>query len=95
MLFAIHCLDNPKTPDLREKNYDAHRGFLTSPSLRILMAGPLLDEVTKAKIGSLLVVEAETKEQVLAFHKADPFAQAGVWKDVSIHEFIVNVGDKK
>jgi len=92
MFYSIHCLDNPQTPELREKHYEDHRAYLATPSLKIMLAGPLLDDSSMSRIGSLLVVEAQSKEEVLDFHNKDPFAKAGVWENVSILEYMVSTG---
>jgi uncharacterized protein YciI len=45
-------------------------------------------------IGSMFVFEADTKEEIVAFNKADPFTKAGVWKAVNIHPFSKRVDNR-
>ena len=88
MLYVIYCRDNPSTPTRRDEFYDAHRAYLKSSLLKILIAGPYTSVDSDKKIGSMLVVEAETLEQVQEFQKNDPFALNGVWNSVSVNPYL-------
>lgn len=88
MLYVIYCKDNPSTPTKREEFYDAHRAYLKSASIKILMAGPYTSADGDKKIGSMLVVEAETLKQVEEFQQSDPFALNGVWNEVSVNPYL-------
>lgn len=88
MLYVIYCRDNPSTPTLREAFYDAHRAYLKSASINILVAGPYTSTDSDKKIGSMLVVEAESLEQAVDFQKNDPFALNKVWSEVSVNPYI-------
>ncbi|MBD8604568.1 MULTISPECIES: YciI family protein [unclassified Pseudomonas] len=88
MLYVIYCRDNPSTPTLRDEFYDAHRAYLKSASIKILVAGPYTSTDSEKKIGSMLVVEAESLEQATNFQKNDPFALNNVWSEVSINPYI-------
>lgn len=91
MLYVIYCKDNPSTPGRREAFYDAHRAYLKSAPLKVLVAGPYLSEDGDQKIGSVLIVEANTLEQALAFQRHDPFAREGVWGEVRVHPFLLAI----
>ena len=45
-------------------------------------------------VGSLFLLEADNKEEVVAFNRADPFTKAGVWKTVNIHPFSKRVDNR-
>lgn len=45
-------------------------------------------------IGSLFLLEADTKDEVVAFNQADPFNAAGVWASVNIHPFAKRVDNR-
>ncbi|MGE7990296.1 YciI family protein [Pseudomonas sp. NPDC089554] len=91
MLYVIYCKDNPSKPTRREAFYEAHRAYLKQASLKILIAGPYTSEQSDKKIGSLLVVEANTLEQALNFQRNDPFAREGVWSEVLVHPFLLSI----
>jgi uncharacterized protein YciI len=95
MLFAIHALDKPGALELRFANYDAHKAFLSDTStyaVRIVMSGPLVTDDGEKMIGSLFLLEAESREAVERFNQADPFHKAGIWERVTITGFIRRQG---
>ncbi|MDP4003969.1 YciI family protein [Methylobacterium sp. NEAU K] len=93
MHFVIHCLDTAD-PSIRQTHYPAHRAYLAAAPLKILIAGPLLDEAGEAPIGSLLVIEAETMEAARAFASGDPFAVNGAWDSIRIYPFTKSVENR-
>jgi uncharacterized protein YciI len=42
MHFIIHCLDYPGAVDRRLAHYEAHKTYLATPSVKIVISGPLL-----------------------------------------------------
>jgi uncharacterized protein YciI len=95
MLFAIHALDKPGALPIRLAHYDAHKSFLsdTSPyGVKILMSGPLVADDGETMIGSLFIVEADSREAVERFNRADPFHAAGFWDRVTITGFLRRQG---
>lgn len=94
-LFAIHALDHADALPTRLANYEAHKAFLadTSPfGLRIVMSGPLVADDGSTMIGSLFLVEANDRQAVEAFNRADPFHMAGLWRAVTITGFLRRQG---
>ena len=94
MLFAVHALDHDDALERRLANYDAHRSYLAAGPIRTVVSGPLLADDGETMIGSLFIVEAERKDEVVAFNRADPFAAANVWKRVDIHAFSKRVDNR-
>lgn len=94
MYFTIYCLDDPATPDARDAFYPEHRAFLDNPPLPILIAGPLLEQETERRIGSLLIVEAENFSEAEGFAKSDPFYRNKVWHSVEVRPFLKLVDGK-
>ena len=95
MLFAIHALDGPNALSTRLANYDAHKAFLSDTSrfgLKIVMSGPLTSDDGEAMIGSLFLIEAPSRSEVEAFHRADPFFAAGIWEKTTITGFLRRQG---
>lgn len=90
MTFVIHALDHINSIELRNKHYPEHieniRGA-KDKGITINMSGPLTDGNNNS-IGSLLVVEAESRELVDAFVASEPFVLNGVWDKTNVHEFI-------
>jgi uncharacterized protein YciI len=89
-LFAVHALDNPDALPLRLEHYAAHRVFVESEhafGVSVVMSGPLQSDDGEMMIGSLFIIEAESRAAVVAFNQADPFFTAAVWGQVSISRF--------
>ena len=90
MLFCTHAVDRAGALPVRLAHYQAHKAFLSDTAafgIRIVMSGPLVADDGEAMIGSLFLVEAETRDAVERFHAADPFKAAGIWEAVSIRRF--------
>jgi uncharacterized protein len=87
MHFVIHCLDHEDAVEKRLAHYDAHKAYLARSPISIVISGPLLKEDHETMIGSVFLVEADSREQVEAFHNNDPFKAAGIWEHVEIHPF--------
>lgn len=88
MLFLIHCLDRPGGAALRAATYDAHRAWLRGADVDLKLSGPILGEDGEARIGSVFILEAPDRAAAEAFHRADPFARAGLFDRVTISPFL-------
>jgi uncharacterized protein YciI len=89
-LFAIHALDNPDILTLRLEHYAAHRAYIETAEtggVHVVLSGPLQSDDGESMIGSLFIVEAESRERVAAFTDSDPFRIFGVWGPVTISRF--------
>jgi uncharacterized protein len=94
MHFVIHCLDKQGAVQSRLSRYEDHKAYLATAPVRILVSGPLLAPDHETMIGSFFLVEAETQQEVEAFHNADPFKKAGIWERVSIHPFLKRMDNR-
>ncbi|NLS02964.1 YciI family protein [Rhizobium sp. P32RR-XVIII] len=94
MHYIVHCLDHEGGVEKRLANYDAHKAYLANASTKTVISGPLLADDNETMIGSLFLLEADSKEEVVAFNKADPFTKAGVWRTVNIHPFSKRVDNR-
>lgn len=82
MHFVVTALDKDGALEVRKANRDAHLAFLADNAAQVKIGGPLLDG--DAMIGSLLIVEADSKEAVKTMLANDPYAKADLFQDVSI-----------
>ena len=95
MLFVIYCVDDQSDSGRRLTYYPEHRKYLRAAqtdSFKIIMSGPLVDEKTQQKIGSLYILEAPGRKEVEEFHCSDPFFKARVWATSSISCFHRKIG---
>jgi uncharacterized protein len=94
MLFAVHALDHGDALERRLEHYEEHKSYLAASSVKTVVSGPLLADDGETMIGSLFIVDADKKEDVIAFNRADPFFRAGVWKEVQINPFSKRVDNR-
>jgi uncharacterized protein YciI len=93
MHFIVYALDKPGSGDLRAAHRDAHRARLRAPGmpLKVVSAGPMLDEAKNA-IGSLLIVDAADIAAVRAFVEGDLYRRHGLWQSIDIRPFNWTIG---
>ena len=94
MRFVVHCLDKPGATPLRLQHYEDHKAYLATGTVATVISGPLLADDGETMIGSLFIFEAETRQEVEAFNRADPFNRAGVWANVSINPCLMRVDNR-
>ena len=94
MHFVIHALDKAGALPTRLAHYDAHKAYLAKATVKTVISGPLVADDGETMIGSCFVVEADSKDEVLAFHNNDPFKAAGVWEHVHINPFLKRVDNR-
>ena len=85
MLFAIYALDKENSIELRMNTREAHLAYLIDSPL--VFAGPLLDD-EGIMCGSLIVLEMDNISQEKNFADNDPYAVAGLFKNVEIRHFV-------
>ena len=84
MLWAISCVDQPNTAAIREKALQPHRDYLKSQKGILVLAGVTQTDDGKEAIGSLFVVNVNSRAEAKAFSDGDPFTQNGVFKSITI-----------
>ncbi len=89
--FIVHCLDAPDALPRRLEHYEAHKAYLGAAPVRIVVSGPLMSDDGETMIGSLFLIEADTKAAVEAFNAGDPFRRNGIWSEIRIHRFLKRV----
>lgn len=94
MHFILHALDKPDAVATRLAHYDAHKAYLAQTPIKTLISGPLLAADGETMIGSFFLLEAQSRDEVIAFNDADPFKAAGIWERVSIHPFNKRVDNR-
>lgn len=94
MHYIIHCLDKPDHVSHRLANYDAHKTYLSAPTVRIVISGPLLADDNETMIGSCFLVEADSLDQATAFNQNDPFFKADLWQTISIRPFLKRMDNR-
>ena len=91
MLFVIHGIDKPHSP-VRSQLLDEHREYLAGSKICVVASGPLLDDLDRM-IGSVVVVECDSREQVDELMVSEPFNKAGLYESLHINRWHQRVGD--
>ncbi|MBB4238781.1 YciI-like protein [Rhizobium esperanzae] len=88
MLFALLCKDKPGHLNVRMETRPTHLEYLNGLNAEgiLKIAGPFLDDEGKA-CGSLIIVEAATKEAARALADADPYTKAGLFESVDVKAY--------
>lgn len=88
MLYALICTDKPGSLAIRKSNRPEHVAYLQSLGNRLIFAGPFTGEDGETPNGSLVVIEASSKEAAERIAAADPYAKAGLFASVEIRPWL-------
>ncbi len=88
MLFALICTDKPGSLSLRKANRPQHVAYLDSLGDTLVLAGPFTEDDGETSNGSLIVVEAVSREAAEAIAADDPFARIGLFASVEIRPWL-------
>lgn len=85
MYFVVICKDKPGQLQLRIDTRPTHVEHLNALNAQgvLKIAGPMLGDDGKP-LGSMLIFEAENRDQVKAWADADPYAKVGLFDTVEI-----------
>ena len=84
MLWAISRIAAPNFAEMREKGLQAHLDYLHSQKKILVVSGATLTDDGKQIVGSLLIVNVNSRAEAKAFADADPFQKAGMFTGVTI-----------
>jgi len=84
MLWAIYCVDKPDSAALRTEHHARHSAYLKEKDAAIFFTGPLQSDDASQNIGSLWIVEANSRSEAQAFVDGEAFYRAGVFESVSV-----------
>lgn len=83
MLYHILCRDKPGHLQTRLDNREAHLTVVNSLGDKLFAAGPLLNGQDEM-VGSVLIIDFDSDESAETFCANDPYAQAGLFEEVTI-----------
>ncbi len=90
MLFVVHATDRKDALATRAKFYRAHRIHLDKAEdhkVGVVTAGTLVADDGETPVGSVFVVDAQSRAAVDAFTRSDPYHVNQVWETVQIHAY--------
>jgi len=84
MLFAVIFTDKTDQGALRAQNLEAHIDWVADHPQEVLVAGSLREEPGSTPKGGLWIVDAVSKEEVMALMQTDPFYTCGLRQSVEV-----------
>jgi uncharacterized protein YciI len=87
MQFVMICEDKPDSLELRMSTREAHLAYIGENASMIKLAGPMLGDDGESMIGSVFILEAESRSDVEAMNANDPYTRAGLFGQVTIKPF--------
>ena len=92
MQYIIRSFDKPDSQNIRLANRDDHVEYVKSQSVKLLLAGPLMNDETVNPMGTLLIVEADKRSDVESYAQNDPYNKAGLFAESQITA--INTGEQ-
>ncbi len=92
MLFIATCVDKPQSLDTRLANRPAHLAYLEGLGSKVKIGGAILADDLKTPVGSMLIFEGESEEDIRAILAEDPYARAGLFESVTVKPWRQAVG---
>ena len=88
ILFAVYRRDRSdgRAGGIRGELRPAHREYMKQFANRVRCGGPLLDPDGQS-VGGLMLIEAESEEEVRRILRSDPFEQAELSASIEVHAF--------
>ena len=94
MLFIARFTNNPERVGLLQQYYPAHVEWLKKHESAILVPGALRTDPDGAPVGGLWIVRADSKAEVEALFKTDPFWVQGLRQSYEILHWTKAFPDK-
>ena len=88
MLYALRLLDKPDHGAVRDRVRPEHKAYLAAVADRIAFAGPLTHDDGRTMIGSLLVIDFESRDAAHDWMADEPFTRAGLYASAEVHAFV-------
>ena len=87
MKYILICEDREGALNVRLANRDRHLAYIGELGDRVSLAGPMLSDDGESMVGSVLIIEADSAEDIRAIADSDPYALAGLFSKVTIRPF--------
>jgi uncharacterized protein len=92
MKFVMIGWDCPDGAAIRAATRDAHFAHVATIVDRMWLGGPIHDDA-QGFLGSVIIYEAETREEAEAMLRADPYFVAKLWDRWSLNPFHAAAGE--
>ncbi len=85
-MFCIICTDKPDSLELRMATRDAHIAYVVAAGAagEVAFGGPFVDD-DGAMVGTLVVLNVESRAEAEAWTANDPYQKAGLFEKTEVH----------
>ena len=87
MLYAFVLFDKPGAAELRQQVRPEHKAYLAAIADRIAFAGPFLADDGTTMLGSLLVIDFDSRQAADAWLAHEPFTRVGLYASTIVRAF--------
>jgi len=94
VLFVIYCLDKPGTGKTRAANMQAHKDYIATGPIKVVLSGPLTTDDGQDIVGSLFMVDAAGRSEVERFQRNDPLFKSGIWASTEVRAFTKRIDNR-
>jgi len=84
VLYILYNEDRPDGLAIREATREAHLAYLERHQDKLVLAGGLLSENGKTRLGSVFILNVPDSKAAEAFSAEEPFRKAGLFKTTKI-----------
>jgi uncharacterized protein YciI len=85
--YVLICEDRKDSLDVRLANREKHLAFIGELGGKVSLAGPMLSDDGESMVGSVLIIEADSADEIRSIADSDPYALAGLFEKVTIRPF--------
>lgn len=85
--YLVYCLDGPNKETHRASLSEKHQQYMAEHKGKVVVGGPLLDDSGTQRVGSMMMVQFESREQVEKWIRQEPYCAGGVFESVLIRLF--------
>ena len=82
-MFCLICKDKPNHVQLRMYNRPAHIEYVLSAGI-VAAAGPFTSDDNETMIGTMMLLNVDSRAAAEEFAANDPYAQAGLFDSVEV-----------
>jgi uncharacterized protein YciI len=87
MAFMIYSVDKPDSKHIRDEHRAAHYAFLEAHKHLLLASGGLQNDAGDEFIGSVILLDVDTRADAQDFVDQDPFTKAGLAQSLIIERW--------
>lgn len=95
MTYLVNCIYKPDQEQIRAKLQRQHVEHFVRHLDKVLYGASLRGDDGKTSVGTMFVLNCETREDVATFLRGDPLHQHRVFATVTVHRAVVMIPEQK